>query len=260
MTYNRECKQCGQAFVANRTTALYCCKSCKWRAKQDKDVDRRQFPKTCLQCGSDFIARESNIRFCSMDCANIARTNFRQCVVCAAEVKPSLMIKGVYCSAACRTQHLSRVCKCGQPFKVHGERDDLCVKCHSVERKRNAVQQRKAERLAKPRNCKTCGNVFHSAGKRVYCDPCKPKPDNRRHKLKEQRELLLQFLIERDGSDCYLCKRPIDLTITDLNTDDDAVTIDHVMPLSKGGANSPSNVKLAHRGCNVSKGSTVLPL
>jgi 5-methylcytosine-specific restriction endonuclease McrA len=30
---------------------------------------------------------------------------------------------------------------------------------------------------------------------------------------------------------------------------------DHVVPLTKGGSNTPDNVRLAHRGCNSSKGN-----
>lgn len=36
--------------------------------------------------------------------------------------------------------------------------------------------------------------------------------------------------------------------------EDGADTRDHVIPISRGGTNSPANLKPAHRGCNSSKG------
>jgi 5-methylcytosine-specific restriction endonuclease McrA len=39
--------------------------------------------------------------------------------------------------------------------------------------------------------------------------------------------------------------------------DDWGPTIDHVIPLVKGGPDTRNNVQLAHRTCNVAKGSKI---
>ncbi len=36
-------------------------------------------------------------------------------------------------------------------------------------------------------------------------------------------------------------------------------SIDHVVPLSRGGSNHPSNLQLAHLLCNLSKGNRIFP-
>jgi len=55
-------------------------------------------------------------------------------------------------------------------------------------------------------------------------------------------------LKERDGAVCYLCNLP-------LGTD---ISIDHVVPISKGGKDDMENYKLTHAKCNLKKGSSDL--
>lgn len=56
-------------------------------------------------------------------------------------------------------------------------------------------------------------------------------------------------LIARDGSFCYLCGKVL------LNHE---VTLDHVIPLSRGGEHSYDNLKIACRPCNVKKHTRTL--
>lgn len=55
-------------------------------------------------------------------------------------------------------------------------------------------------------------------------------------------------VLERDYWLCMLCMLPID---------DGDGTIDHVVPMSRGGAHTWSNVQAAHRSCNSRKGTAV---
>ncbi|WPU65810.1 HNH endonuclease [Peredibacter starrii] len=50
---------------------------------------------------------------------------------------------------------------------------------------------------------------------------------------------------------CFVCKNEI-INFTD-------VTIEHIVPKSKGGTNAPSNIAISHRDCNHLKGSSVFP-
>nr|WP_194307174.1 HNH endonuclease signature motif containing protein [Dietzia maris] len=49
-------------------------------------------------------------------------------------------------------------------------------------------------------------------------------------------------LIAKYGAACYLCGHPIPAL--------DAITIDHWVPLSRGGLDEISNYRLAHFSCN----------
>ncbi|MER7053478.1 HNH endonuclease signature motif containing protein [Streptomyces sp. NPDC000351] len=56
----------------------------------------------------------------------------------------------------------------------------------------------------------------------------------------------------RDGWICQLCHEPIDQGMAWPNPM--SPSVDHVIPLSRGGAHALSNVQSAHLGCNSSKG------
>lgn len=60
----------------------------------------------------------------------------------------------------------------------------------------------------------------------------------------------LDEIYERDGHVCHLCRKEVDRR--------DA-TMDHVIPVTRGGPHTRANVKLAHRGCNTRKGNRLLP-
>ena len=51
-------------------------------------------------------------------------------------------------------------------------------------------------------------------------------------------------IIRRDGLNCYLCNKLLTYA---------TATIDHVIPLSKGGFHCPNNVKIACLKCNQKK-------
>lgn len=67
-----------------------------------------------------------------------------------------------------------------------------------------------------------------------------------------------QAILDRDGWSCHLCGGaiPKDAAVPH----DLAATLDHIIPLARGGLHDPSNVAAAHFICNVRKGDRVLTL
>lgn len=67
----------------------------------------------------------------------------------------------------------------------------------------------------------------------------------------------LEYLAKRDGCRCQLCGRKVDMTRRTSASKHDPLSpsVDHVIPLSKGGEHSMANTQLAHLGCNMSKGN-----
>lgn len=59
----------------------------------------------------------------------------------------------------------------------------------------------------------------------------------------------LQLIVERDGSVCVYCSRPLDYSVAG-SGDMQAASFDHIIRLVDGGANTPENVVCACRGCN----------
>jgi 5-methylcytosine-specific restriction endonuclease McrA len=62
-------------------------------------------------------------------------------------------------------------------------------------------------------------------------------------------------VFERDGWVCGLCFEPVDRAV--LWPDPLSASLDHILPLSRGGSHTLANVQLAHLGCNVEKGARV---
>lgn len=63
-------------------------------------------------------------------------------------------------------------------------------------------------------------------------------------------------ILERDGYVCHLCLDPIP-RVAESPVDPLAPTLDHVIPLARGGAHHPDNLAAAHFICNSRKGDRV---
>lgn len=61
-----------------------------------------------------------------------------------------------------------------------------------------------------------------------------------------QRKRITDAIYQRDGMVCSICH---------LHVRREDASVDHVVPLSKGGPSTMDNLRLAHRRCNSSKGN-----
>jgi 5-methylcytosine-specific restriction endonuclease McrA len=68
-------------------------------------------------------------------------------------------------------------------------------------------------------------------------------------------------ILERDNYTCYLCNEPVDLSApSHMNQPgwERYPHMDHVIPLSRGGDDTPDNVRTAHAKCNMVKRDSLL--
>jgi len=65
----------------------------------------------------------------------------------------------------------------------------------------------------------------------------------------EAERFTLDEIFERDQAICHLCLQRVPRS---------QATMDHVVPVTKGGPHTRANVKLAHRSCNARKGNRLL--
>lgn len=116
------------------------------------------------------------------------------------------------------------------------------------------------------RICSVCGKRFKTNNKaQKFCSPkCSRRANKatsehaRRARLNAQivdKDITLSGLYKRDFGICYICGlkcNPDDYVVVNKRKiiGDWYPTIDHVIPLCKGGPHSWKNVKLAHRKCN----------
>lgn len=112
--------------------------------------------------------------------------------------------------------------------------------------------------------CECCGTSFDSNHPKArFCsDKCRKAAARleRRKKLKNVRErgefdvsVTLENVYEKFGGKCVCCGKS--LKFGDSPLTEDYPTIDHIKPLSKGGAHLWNNVQLMCRACNMSKGA-----
>jgi len=110
---------------------------------------------------------------------------------------------------------------------------------------------------ARPKStgCKVCGSIIdltarRKDGRRQRAD-IKVCADCRRRMGRSR--VNVPFVYHRDGPRCGICGDDVDVTI---RRGADAVrcaSVDHIVPLARGGTDDPSNLQLAHLGCNQRK-------
>ena len=134
--------------------------------------------------------------------------------------------------------------------------------------------EREAERLAKEQakmhKCPVCGEL---TTRPKYCsDDCARKAINALHDHRRRirisdaivdTDISLKGLYNRDAGICWICGKECDYSdYTVVNgvfiAGNLYPSIDHVLPLSKGGEHSWDNIKLAHRICNTKKSDKVI--
>lgn len=177
----------------------------------------------------------------------------------------------------CYTQVVYKKCVCAECKKKEKARREIKTKeekyCRRLEIKEAKEQKKSAENAKKIKRfvCKVCGKQFLSKGLRAYCSKeCAKKAENRNkdHRIPKDKiidkDITLAGLYKRDIGVCYLCGKkcnPDDYTVVNgtMIAGDWYPSIDHVIPISKGGNHAWNNIRLAHRVCNSFKSDKVTP-
>lgn len=132
---------------------------------------------------------------------------------------------------------------------------------------KNRKKKDRAERIASKfeRICAGCEKIIpkNSRVDKKWCsEECSSKA--RGHTMNAQRRIrtsdgIESFkrndIYERDAWICQLCKKSVNPKLTFPNPS--CASLDHVVPLSRGGSHRAMNVQLAHLRCNTSRGNKV---
>lgn len=111
--------------------------------------------------------------------------------------------------------------------------------------------------------CQTCGVEWEGKGQQRFCVRCGKKRARLAKKIQERRRKLrmqanapceridpVEVFI-RDNWVCGICGKKVRQNAH--YNHDHAATLDHIVPLAKGGAHAMSNVQCSHRACNLRK-------
>lgn len=123
-------------------------------------------------------------------------------------------------------------------------KDAETLNCREIAVKYNMSEERvwrRARQLGISLETRCCGGRWGTRAARYGCKEF-------------DRSITLKELIKRDGGICQLCGEPTDGSdINDGHIGKRYPTLDHIVPLSKGGTHTWDNVQLAHMSCNARK-------
>ena len=153
--------------------------------------------------------------------------------------------------------------RCDESSKTKFDHQKFCSKDCRYKYERENYQHKVIEPIAW--SCE-CGEVFHRThwrDRRRYCDRCRLKYKRIRYRIKTVKRQGAEFgmrisadeIAERDNYICHLCNEFVDMSLP--RTSGWGGTVDHLLPISKGGLDVMDNVKLAHWSCNRKKGNRV---
>jgi len=151
---------------------------------------------------------------------------------------------------------------CGASFVPPPTRSERRVCSDECGRARMAVGARLLSvAQTRPGPCDDCGaptvRARNQAGR--FCAECSKTRAKERNARKDHgwtKSALLpsvRVLASRDNYVCHVCGGDVDMTLP--FNDRMAPTRDHIVPRHLGGGHDPSNLKLAHRGCNSRRGA-----
>lgn len=193
-------------------------------------------------------------KVCSVQCRN-KKSTLLQKAKRDAERRP------VQCTE-CGTEFLSRT------LKLY-----TCSKTCSVARgSRLSGESWQKSKQSRPHfkeiECSYCSRpvtVPSSFTQKIVSHPeCKAERKKARNRIKQTRRrgyratlrnLSVEKMGDRDNWTCHICREPVNPLLPSNHRE--GASVDHVIPLSRGGSDEPENLKLSHWICNVRKSNKV---
>ena len=244
-----------------------------------------EYEKTCAACGSFFVTQNENQTCCSSECGlamGRKKRKYYTCQYCGQPFWKPDAFRKKYCSKECQSaarhdeavdrhknlppppepEVYQRKCLwCGETFETTYPNKLYCSPTCSYEgNKRLHREQWRAEYQPRAFHCKECGCwVTTECGqpKSEFCSgECSEKFHAREYKKHRKEQMKVAFkrpvyfkrIYTRDQGLCQICGLPVPY---DKSPDKLwSATIDHIVPLSKGGTHEPDNCQLTHRLCN----------
>lgn len=261
------CATCGASFTPHQRNQRYCSAYCH------RHRGWRRTPKPCATDGCPRLSHDGKA-LCQMH-RQRAKKGVLGAAECAADGCDHL---ARFDDGLCQLHHprkprissrQERICpQCGEAFTTTG-RKWRYVHCPPPLTSRG-TPTRSAGYLPMPVvdfTCEVCGNLQVGRRGKRFCDrECYRKWHHRSRLARNARKARKMMeratrvdrraIYERDAWTCWLCGR---LARQDVHYNHPlAPTIDHVVPVADGGKHEPGNLLLAHRVCNVRRGTMIV--
>jgi 5-methylcytosine-specific restriction endonuclease McrA len=174
-----------------------------------------------------------------------------QCEVTFTSGQPKL---ARFCSKHCRWLAQPRLpcTDCGGPTGWRARSDVTTATCNACRRLRPGfrLKNQRAAGIKQEWVCEGCGAQCSRPavkGQRPkWCQTCRTMKANRWTKVTPTTR---RAIYERDAWTCWLCLEVVDEELIGTSSLW-RPSLDHVVPRSRGGTDSPTNLRLAHNWCN----------
>lgn len=264
------CLHCGKPLTGLRTK--FCDTKCshQWHyantttykdriraATANKAKSCRVYYNDCKHCGDRFTSQRRNRFHCYTDaCEAAQRKSYRNerpglqvvavCSVCGDEFARTPTYRTT-CSDTCRRAKYTATCeetRIKKLLPVHVPRSEIGV-----------LVIPSSGTVWRDSSC-VCGKRFVSSKAAKYCsDRCTNRTTAHKRRVTKRgafvEDVAPSVVYARDNYTCHLCGGTLDMGAA--SPQPKSPTLDHVVPLSRGGTHSYANVKAAHFRCNVSK-------
>lgn len=259
-----KCKTCKQDFTTQgrgHGCYVFCSDKCKRidgnlrkserdaQTKKAKVIKRLDKIRPCRKCGSIFYHTHKDQKYCSNICATNAQKGKRN---------------------SSRQQRIACMCRfCGSivlrtEYESHGKECFCDGECYLQFRKLFSTMVRASFSVKSDQSCEFCGKgiVGDLKAKRKFCSKrCVQSAAKQVRKMRKKVngpiELIsVDLLAEQHQWVCCGCKCVC--TKSNGNSNPYDATIDHIIPVSKGGTHTWDNVQLMCRSCNNAKSDTLL--
>lgn len=165
-----------------------------------------------------------------------------ECRVCQAPVTVAITVprqRSKYCSADCLG--LATKIRAGQNGRIKtGPQTLNCVVCSKA-----------FEFTVVTIVPKYCGQLCQSRGRSRLSTSTRRRLARR--EVERAEKVSPRAVFERDGFICHICRKP--LAMTERAPSPLSPSIDHIVPISKGGKHTFANLRAAHLRCNMSRGN-----
>ena len=245
------CLNCEKDYLTEREHTKFCSDGCRvsYNKKNNGTLE-----KECNHCGVVFRTYHQGKNFCQEECrqnyiASLPKTDtyyylpvpkfLKMCKWCCTLFETTEKQNGEFCSTVCSSRNISS----------------------------KLAEERKRKNLSIQRSCENCGKKFRSNKNTMTCsDKCMKRNWERKSITRRRARLLmngrvdkdisLEKLFDRDEGLCYICKEKCHWEDYEINKEGYKFvgrkypSVDHFIPVSKGGTHTWDNVKLAHHYCN----------
>lgn len=245
-----KCKTC-EAYIEPNPKGrkrLYCSKLCQPYGYKSKGAGLAN----CQVCGKDLTevgTKGRPKRNCSNKCRIAARS---------ASLKE-------------KRQKVHDCVYCQKLFVTSRKHQRFCSEeCRKLQQSIE-VKEKTAKRYAelypggiKLKVCRWCDEPMEVSAKRSYAGrlyhpSCSKEAESARYRIKTVKRqkntnpyrISHEQVVREYGDNCHICQKTIDLELA--RTHRYGLTVDHVIPVSKGGTDDMSNLRPAHWICNIIK-------